>query len=124
MGHPSEMKTVTKAWGRTRCVHKDQTHEVWHAEIEQGGYSSRHYHERAPNLFYVVSGVLRVLVFGGEVSTIPVETITLNAGERITIRPGVWHKFEAVTAVELVELYWAELRTPDIVRADEGGVTP
>src|SRR5688572_4243893 len=118
---PEAVPAAAKPWGKTRCVHRDQTHEVWHAEIARGGFSSRHYHARKPNLFYVVSGTLQVQVFREVWETIPYETHTLEAGQRIVVDDHVWHRFEAVTDVTLVEVYWACLKGEDIVRADGGG---
>lgn len=111
-----------KPWGKTRCVYRDMTHEIWHASIKRGGYSSRHYHDRKPNLFYVASGELLVHVFRSGHETIPVNTYRLRPGDRITVDDGTWHQFEAADAdVELVEVYWVYLKGEDIVRADEGG---
>lgn len=112
----------TKPWGETRCVHRDQTHEIWHATINKGGFSSRHSHERKVNLFYVVTGTLRVHVFHSPISTIPSSTFELKRGEQITVEDGTWHQFEAVTDVELCEVYWVYLKGEDINRADEGGM--
>lgn len=120
-----EVKTTAvarKPWGETRCVHRDMTHEVWHASIRKGGYSSRHTHDRKANLFYVSSGTLLVHVYNNSFSTIPSTTYKLEKGEQISIDDGVWHQFEAATDVELVEVYWVYLRGEDIRRADEGGV--
>lgn len=110
-----------KPWGSTRCVWRDTTHEIWHASIKAGGYSSKHYHERKPNLFYVGAGRLLVHVYNNDKATIPLDTYTLGPGDRVTIEDGVWHQFEALTDVELVEAYWTYLKGEDIVRADEGG---
>lgn len=113
-----------KPWGHTRCVYRDMTHEIWHASIKAGGFSSRHYHDRKPNLFYVGAGTLLVHVYNNDKATIPLDTYTLGPGERVVIDDGVWHQFEAVTPVELVEVYWVYLKGEDIVRADEGGLKP
>lgn len=113
---------VQKPWGKTRCVYRDQTHEIWHATIQKGGFSSRHTHERKPNLFYVASGTLLVHVYNNGYATIPISTHTLEAGDQVTVEDGVWHQFEATTDVELVEVYWVYLKGEDIVRADTGGL--
>ncbi len=111
-----------KPWGKTRCVHRDMTHEIWHASIKRGGYSSRHTHDRKPNLFYVAAGTLKVNVFFNAFSTVPSTVYEVGPGQQITIEDGVWHQFEASTDVELVEVYWVYLKGEDITRADEGGL--
>ncbi len=124
MAPPQVMTTPVqrKPWGETRCVYRDMTHEIWHATINKGGYSSRHTHDRKPNLFYVASGLLLVHEYRNQYSTIPCTTYTLKAGDQVTIEDGVWHQFEATTDVELVEVYWVYLKGEDITRADEGGL--
>lgn len=119
-----DTKVLIKPWGKTRCVHRDMTHEIWHASIKKGGYSSRHTHDRKPNLFYVSSGTLLVHVFNNAFSTIPITTYELTVGQQVTIQDGVWHQFEARSDVELVEVYWVYLKGEDINRADEGGIKP
>lgn len=112
-----------KPWGRTRCVFRDATHEVWHATIGTGGFSSRHKHVHKVNRFYLVSGVLSVHVYHNELAAVPKYTWVVSAGEAIDIPDGAWHQFEAAAGpVELVEVYWAGLKGEDIVRLDEGGV--
>jgi mannose-6-phosphate isomerase-like protein (cupin superfamily) len=100
------------------------THEIWHASIKKGGYSSRHTHDRKPNLFYVASGTMLVHTFHNNISTIPSSTFSVSVGQQITIVDGVWHQFEATTDVELIEVYWVYLKGEDIQRADEGGLRP
>ena len=110
-----------KLWGETRCVHKDVTHEVWHASPRAGGFSSRHYHERKPNKFYVVKGEIIVLVYR-DGSRSEYDPFVLRAGNQLTVPEGVWHRFKAVRDSELIEVYWVELKPgADIVRSDEGG---
>lgn len=125
--HTPPVTTTTpvldKPWGQTRCVHRDATHEVWHASIVKGGYSSRHYHARKPNLFYLLSGHLLVRVFDRPPDTTPaIKFYFLLPGDQVTVEDGVWHQFEAMAPSELIEVYWTGLKGEDIVRADEGGV--
>lgn len=118
----SQVSVQRKPWGETRCVFRDQTHEVWHASIRRGGYSSRHFHERKANEFYVVAGVLKVHVWDAQYSTQPRVTHVLTAGERVMVDDHVWHTFEADSDVELIETYYSHLKGEDIVRHDTGGL--
>lgn len=116
-----QVAPVTKLWGFTRCVHRDRTHEIHHATIQSGGYSSRHHHERKDNLFYVVSGLLHVHRYD------PDEPVALlGPGDKFTVAAGRDHRFVAQTDVQLVEVYWADgsgdLDPDDIVRVDVGGL--
>lgn len=122
MSTPSFPAPMTKPWGNTRCIMRDETHEVWHASILEGGYSSRHYHERKINEFYVVSGRLLVHVWDDPNDEAPKMTHVVVAGQRLCIDDHVWHGFEALTDVELLEIYHAHLKGEDIVRHDTGGL--
>lgn len=112
----------SKPWGQTRCVYRDQTHEVWHASIRRGGYSSRHYHTRKGNEFYVASGTLLVHEWENQYSTVPRVTHVLKAGDRVMVDDHEWHTFHAETDVELIETYFSHLKGEDIVRHDTGGL--
>jgi len=110
-----------KLWGQTRCIHVDRHTELHHASIHAGGYSSRHSHTYKHNLFYVLSGELKVHRYDPDEPP-----VVLRAGEAYTAPAGRDHRFEAVAAVELIELYWpvhgADLDPDDIVRLDIGGL--
>ena len=111
-----------KPWGQTRQIYRDQTHEVWHATIQRGGFSSRHFHTRKGNEFYVVRGTLLVHEWDAQHSTAPRVTHVLKPGDRVLIDDHVWHTFEAETDVELIETYFSHLKGEDIVRHDAGGL--
>lgn len=117
-----QVPSQSKPWGRTRQIFRDETHEVWHASIWEGGYSSRHFHERKNNEFYVVSGTLVVKLFDDPHDALPREVITLGPGQRCVVEDNVWHLFESVTAVELIETYFSHLKGEDITRHDQGGL--
>lgn len=121
----SDVPAVDKLWGVTRCVFKDDTHEVWHASPKAGGYSSRHRHLHMPNKFYVVSGKLHVELYAQKPGPgiDPLCIVTLTAGQEYTVPEGDWHRFVAGTDVELVEVYWTHIKTEGYIeRTDLGGV--
>ena len=124
----ADVPVEDKLWGLTRCLFKDDSHEVWHATARAGGYSSRHRHRKMPNKFYVVSGVLHVEQYGldrPDKDTDPVHVMTVRAGQECTVDADYWHRFIAQTDVELIEIYWTHIpQRGDIERTDLGGVMP
>lgn len=110
-----------KNWGHTRPVYGGDSHSLYHASIEPGGYSSRHFHGKQNNLFYVVSGDLLVHFYADSAGPVT-RTTKLTRGDFVMAEAGEWHSFEAITAVELIELYAAFALEDDITRADEGGI--
>ena len=111
-----------KAWGPKRTVfYAPDKCLVEHASPRKGGFSSRHCHEENFNEFYLLSGELRVTFYTpqGEETC----SIVLMPGQRLTVPPKLWHRFECLEDCELIETYWKTgLAVGDIVRADEGGL--
>lgn len=112
-----------KPWGVARWTHVGPIVEVMHASIRRGGYSSRHRHNRKFNDFYVLSGMLNISFYEIGTAVAPHNVVTLSPGQRLTVLPGVWHRFDALTDVELMETYWADVSPGegDIERVDVGG---
>lgn len=50
-----------------------------------------------------------------------VDETVLGPGEYTQVRPGEYHRFEAVEDTVAFELYWAEFDHNDIEREDVGG---
>lgn len=112
---------IKKPWGETRCLWSNEAYEVWHASIEKGGYSSRHVHYSKFNDFYVFRGKLLIHLYASRSAMEPESTVTLTANQQFMVNPGKWHKFEAATDVELLEIYKGTASAYDIERVDEGG---
>jgi mannose-6-phosphate isomerase-like protein (cupin superfamily) len=108
---------IGKVWGWTKPIFQSETTEVQHLRIKAGTKCSDHEHSHKHNLFYVLTGRLKVIV---EKDGLQDETI-LDAGESTAIRPGDKHRFEAVTDCEIIELYWVTLDPDDIRRYTHGG---
>ena len=119
-----ELEAKEKLWGETRCVFRDDTHEVWHASPKKGGYSSVHHHTHRHNEFYVVAGELWVKVFRDLRDDIPDHAVLLRPGEKCVVPAGLYHQFLAATDAELIETYYHRLGDDDITRHTEGGLTP
>lgn len=113
------MITEGKVWGRTTLIAETETTSVHSLEILPGGFSSKHRHRIKRNLFFIISGAVKISVWRGK--KWPDETI-LRAGETIEVEPGIWHKFEALEESRLIETYTVHLEHPDIERADTGGI--
>jgi quercetin dioxygenase-like cupin family protein len=92
--------------------------------VVSGGYSSRHSHTRCYNLFFVLRGRLRILMY--TTSGPPKATILHACAAPLIVPPGVVHRFEALTPVEAREVYLPvgphRVDPADIVRLDQGGV--
>jgi mannose-6-phosphate isomerase-like protein (cupin superfamily) len=117
-----------KLWGCNRSLGTYNGIRIEHASIAEGGYSSAHWHERHDNLFYVVSGALRVYYYTrpenkGDALGEPYATYVLDGGMHLLVPAGTCHRFGATAKTELIEVYW-EADTTDITRIDEGGTSP
>jgi len=103
-----------KLWGTSEEI----SNNFYKICIEKNGFSSMHCHEKKYNLFYIESGYLTI-----KFQDKP--EIILCPGQKLTIEPGVYHRFFANTPVEAYELYWETPDTSsksDIIRLDEGGI--
>lgn len=120
-----KIEVEKKLWGETRFVRRSHNNLLFHASIKAGGYSSKHFHERRINDFYVVSGTLLIRTYVNPDMGV-LETFRLEPGMSVSVAPQVWHAFYALTDVELIETYAArnplDLSRDDIVRHDEGGL--
>lgn len=109
-----------KVWGTTAALLVRPAFSIHLLEINAGGFSSEHRHERKLNHFYVVRGVLEILQWpanGG-----PPDTTELKAGDSLTIQVGVWHQFKATTDALVLETYESAPVEDDIERRTHGGV--
>ncbi len=108
---------IGKVWGWTKPIFQSDGTEVQHLGIKKGFQCSDHEHAFKHNLFYVLSGTLRVVTFKDGLED---ETV-LTRGDMTSIKPGDKHRFEAVTDCEIIELYWVTLDPDDIRRHTQGG---
>lgn len=108
---------IGKVWGWTKPVFQSETCEVQHLKARKGWACSDHEHLGKHNLFYVLRGRLKVVT---EKDGLADETV-LGPGEMTEVRAGCRHRFEALTACELIELYWVALDPDDIRRYSQGG---
>lgn len=128
---PQDEQWKDKAWGKTRGLDSWSKGRVYQALSHPQGYSSRHYHPEESNTFFVLAGQLEVEVWHADVAAtpngLPDLTYTLGPNESVTVNSRVWHRFIALTTVDMIETYLSdpadrESSMPNIIRFDEGGI--
>ncbi len=112
------MKQTPKIWGSTCKLFDLNNVEVHRIEVKAGGYCSEHSHKYKHNLFYVESGELHIRTWLANGKAIE---NCLLAGDILSVRPGVVHRFEGRELTVAYEIYWAELGE-DIIRLKPGGL--
>lgn len=88
-----------------------------HLSINKFGYSSKHKHKHKYNLFYVLSGRLKITIWRDDTPDITI----LESGQNSGISPNFYHEFEALENTECIEIYYVFLEDPDIERENQGG---
>lgn len=107
-------KIVPKPWGK----------EIWFADqpeyagkilfIKQGHRYSLQYHEKKKETQYVLSGTCKFTIGKSEDA---LEEITLNPGQKLDVLPGMIHRAEGVTDVEILEVSTSDLE--DVVKISD-----
>lgn len=109
-----------KIWGETEEIFNSGIVSINHLKIKKGGFSSEHCHKFKSNLFFVLSGNLKLTIWTSEDKE-PDDTVVWP-GESSEIDPGAFHRFKALTDVECIEICETKLRGEDIERRTEGGI--
>ena len=109
-----------KNWGYTTDVFKSQSVEVHIIEVAKGGFCSIHNHRKV-NIFYVISGKLRIKVWMDK--KLIDETI-IKKGETSAVYAGFEHQFEGLEDTVCLEIYHIFLEPGDINRrkGSQGGI--
>lgn len=81
-------------------------------ELCAGGVRGNHYHKLKEEILYVIRGEVRLIV--EEVNSKQRETVSLQAGDRVVIRPGIAHALQTVKAGQAIE-FSKERYDPDDV---------
>lgn len=111
------MPVEQKIWGETDTLESNHAVSIHRAVIKAGYRCSKHIHKHRFNGFYVESGKLRIRVWDGDE-----QVHVLEAGQYLSIAPGVLHRFECVQDTVLLEIYWVgPVDLNDIEREDIGG---
>ena len=114
------MKIQGKVWGKTQEIFKNSNFEFHRIEAKQGGFCSIHKHVHKFNAFYIEKGSMKLTIYENDDDLVD-ETIA-NAGDFTIVKPGNYHKFEALEDTICYEIYWVELNHQDIERKDVGGI--
>jgi mannose-6-phosphate isomerase-like protein (cupin superfamily) len=108
-----------KIWGETETIVANGVFEAHRIETRKGTRCSMHKHEFKWNGFFVESGRLRIVVRKTDYNN--VDMTELGPGEYCQVKPGEFHRFEAIEDSVAFEFYWAEFNHNDIEREDVGG---
>ena len=109
-----------KIWGNTETLLVTPLMELHRIQINDDGYCSTHKHQFKWNLFYVISGTLEINVYKLDYDL--VDKTVLQAGGYMTVKPGEYHHFKAITEVKALEIYYPEPISKDIERKSVGGI--
>lgn len=107
-----------KIWGQTEPIFAANNVEVHRIEGKKGGISSNHKHNSKQSMFYIESGIVKIVIEKNDYELID-ETI-LEDGQSTTIHAGEWHRFEIIEDAICYEIYWATIDPLDIERKDCG----
>ena len=114
------MKIQGKVWGKTQDVFKNNNFELHRIEAKKGGFCSVHKHLHKFNAFFIEKGKLKITIYETDYDLVD-ETI-ISDGDLTIVKPGNFHKFEALEDTVCYEIYWTELQFNDIERKNVGGV--
>lgn len=108
-----------KVWGSTELIALvPGVVELHRIEAHKGGVCSKHAHQSKTNGFYVESGKLLIRVWQKAYDLCD-ETV-LEAGDYMSVSPGIQHQFEVIEDCVAFELYYAQLIGDDIIRESVG----
>jgi len=107
------MEKIEKAWGYTNLIFDNGFIHIYIANILKNKSCSKHYHEHKNNIFYLQSGLLKVIVWQEDGSSM--EHI-LEPGDSIDIRHKLKHQFFSLEDSVLIEIYYTTLNHEDIIR--------
>ena len=108
-----------KIWGETTEFFRNPMVSAHYLNIKKGGYCSEHKHTHKYNIFFVISGILKITIWRDE----KLKDITVLTDNQTTaVPPGFWHYFEALKDTKAIEIYQVILEDPDIERRTQGGI--
>jgi len=111
---------IGKIWGNTEPLLITPTIEVHRIRVNPKMKCSIHKHEHKWNMFYCLNGVMEIHVRKNEYDL--VDVTSLNTGEYTSVKPGEYHWFETkLLGAEVLEIYYLEPITEDIIRETVGG---
>lgn len=113
-----------KAWGKVLHVFASPFAAVSYLEILAKTRCSIHFHRVRANQFCVIEGKVLIEEFD-DIPSNPVRQTLLVPGKSLVVPSRVVHRFRALQAGQMIEVYWADRKGAvthdDIVRFDTGG---
>ena len=117
------MAIVLKAWRCCEEIYADKRIRLVSANAGAGGASSIHCHRSQDNVFILISGRLRVIIYDQQPLERTWETILHRdalGARSVCVPAGLWHQFEAIEDSTFQEMYLSVNDEPpaayDIVR--------
>src|SRR3974390_630667 len=114
-------RPTSKIWGVTDALIVTPMFEMHRLTVKARHRCSLHVHRFKHNAFYVLDGAIFIDVFANDYSA--PESYKLTPGEFLTVPPGVHHQFRTdAEGCYLLEMYYTEPLSEDIVRRNVGGL--
>ena len=105
---------IEKLWGQERILHNDHGYCMKELTLNLGWQSSMHKHVVKRETFMAVEGIVELEING--------DTMRLNAtvigSDFVTIAPGQWHRFRALTSPCRIVEASTEHYDEDVVRRE------
>lgn len=101
-----------KCWGENVEVFQTDYVSVNLLHLLEGGVCSWHHHQHKANLFYLISGKVRIKTEDG--------VTMLSPGESVYVPPLIKHQFEALESSEMIEVMYVSYDRDDIIRERKG----
>lgn len=113
------MQKSGKVWGETSLLFGNENFHIHKAEAKAGSQCSKHKHIHRNNMFLVLEGKLRIRVWK---NTYDLEDLTLlDKDDWVVVEAGEYHRFEATTDCEFLEIYFLDpVSNADIEREGVG----
>ena len=106
------MSKWPKIWGYNEEIIRTDLFSLNHLHISTGGQCSLHQHKHNYNLFYVVSGRVKITTGFGDVE--------IGSCQNFLVLPGTEHQFEGLEESEVIELVFVKFDPSDIDRKTVG----
>jgi mannose-6-phosphate isomerase-like protein (cupin superfamily) len=109
-----------KVWGTTRTIFEKNNTMINYLVLDKGhSWCSKHHHEHRHNMFFVVSGKVKIRTWKKDYDLL--DEIILLPEQGTSVAFGEKHSFEVLENSIMLEVYWVELDSRDIVRETVGG---
>lgn len=109
-------QSFAKIWGVNNEIYSNDICSVNILSLKKGGTCSLHVHQFKHNLFYVISGKLKIHTELGD--------SILSSGQSFVILPNTKHLFAALEETIAVEVMFVKYDHADIKREKVGFVDP